>query len=148
MLAAEHQPAWKTLVSFDIISSLTSVIFLTPKSRFWLFYLCDGRFCSSSITWRQNISFAFYGRRKIMWQDSSNRARKKKKNLPNLLIFFYSCPSNSLQVLHLGTQQTTNGKYFLRKFRNFKKEKLEFANADNDLHSIYIILDLISNLVI
>ena len=73
---------------------------------------------------------------------------KKKKNLPNLLISFYSCPSNSLQVLHLGTQQTTNGKYFLRKFRNFKKEKLEFANADNDLHSIYIILDLISNLVI
>lgn len=73
---------------------------------------------------------------------------KKKSPKPSYILLPYSCPSNSLQVLHLGTQQTTNGKYFLRKFRNFKKEKLQFANADNDLHRIYIILDLISNLVI
>ena len=68
-----------------------------------------------------------------MWKDSRNRARKKKKSpKPSCILLPYSRPSNSLQVLHLGTQQTTDGKYFLRKFRNFKKEKLEFANADND----------------
>lgn len=57
---------------------------------------------------------------------------KKKSPKPSCILLHTISPSNSLQVLHLGTQQTTDGKYFLRKFRNFKKEKLEFANADND----------------
>ena len=50
----------------------------------------------------------------------------------------------NLQVLYPWIQPTTNWKYSKKNFRKFQKAKLEFAS--NYLHSIYILLGIISYL--
>ena len=71
----------------------------------------------------------------------------------------YSRPSLYLQVLHLQIQPTIDQKYSKKKSRKFQKAKLEFAAhwqlftwhshcIYNYLHSIYIVLSIISNLEI
>ena len=51
------------------------------------------------------------------------------------------------QVLHLRIQPTLDWKYFLKQnSRKYQKAKLEFAKLANYLHSIYIVLGIISNL--
>lgn len=59
------------------ITILTSITFLDPNSTS---SDCDGRFCSSSITWRPRVTFALHRRRKTTWKVLRNRSRTFKKN--------------------------------------------------------------------
>ena len=85
-----------------------------------------------------------------MWKGSSNRFRKKKpknkKNLPAKFLY-YTVSRLYLYRFHIqGFNQLLLENIYFLKSRNFQKAKLEFSNANNSLHSIYIVLNIISNL--